>query len=78
MPLNITGLLQYIAPTMTFALAVTYFGEDMPAGRWVGFGLVWVALVLITVDAWRARSAGKRAARSRAAHAGEEPVTEPI
>lgn len=79
LPLNITGLLQYIAPTMTFALAVTYFGEDMPAERWAGFGLVWVALVLITVDAWRARSA---AARARSAASAEreddEPVTEPI
>lgn len=83
LPLNITGLLQYIAPTMTFVLAVTYFGEDMPAERWAGFGLVWVALVLITVDAWRARAAAARARgaapSSRRADAGDdEPVTEPI
>jgi len=56
LPLNITGLLQYIAPTMMFMLAVWYFGEPMPAGRWIGFALVWVALVLITVDSWRAWS----------------------
>jgi len=56
LPLNITGLLQYIAPTMMFMLAVWYFHEPMPAGRWIGFGLVWVALVLITVDSWRAWS----------------------
>lgn len=56
LPLNITGLLQYIAPTMMFMLAVWYFHEPMPTGRWIGFGLVWVALVLITVDSWRAWS----------------------
>lgn len=56
LPLNITGLLQYIAPTMMFMLAVWYFHEPMPAGRWIGFALVWVALVLITVDSWRAWS----------------------
>ena len=56
LPLNITGLLQYIAPTMMFMLAVWYFGEEMSVGRWIGFGLVWVALVVITVDGWRARS----------------------
>lgn len=56
LPLNITGLLQYIAPTMSFALAVWYFREPMPAARWAGFVLVWIALVLITVDSWRSRS----------------------
>ncbi|MGC4176059.1 EamA family transporter RarD [Demequina sp.] len=56
LPLNITGLLQYIAPTMMFMLAVWHFHEPMPAGRWIGFGLVWVALVFITVDSWRAWS----------------------
>ena len=56
LPLNITGLLQYIAPTMMFMLAVWYFGEEMSVGRWIGFGLVWVALAVITVDGWRSRS----------------------
>lgn len=55
LPLNISGLLQYIAPTMTFALAVWYFDEPMPPARWAGFALVWVALIIITVDSWRAR-----------------------
>lgn len=60
LPLNVTGLLQYIAPTMTFILAVWYFHEPMPPARWAGFALVWVAVVLITVDSWRARSHGAR------------------
>lgn len=45
------GLLQYLAPVAQFALGVLYFGEDMPAGRWIGFLLVWVALVIFTVEA---------------------------
>lgn len=45
------GLLQYLAPVLQFALGVLYFHEDMPAGRWVGFALVWVALVVFTVEA---------------------------
>lgn len=44
------GLLQYLAPILQFALGVLVFREDMPLGRWVGFGLVWVALVLFTVE----------------------------
>ena len=45
------GLLQYLAPTIQFFLGVFYFDEDMPAGRWVGFALVWVALAVFTVEA---------------------------
>lgn len=45
------GLLQYLAPIIQFALGVLYFHEDMPAGRWVGFMLVWVALVMFTYEA---------------------------
>jgi chloramphenicol-sensitive protein RarD len=48
------GLLQYLTPTLQFGLGVLYFHEDMPAGRWIGFGLVWVALVLLSIDSGRA------------------------
>ena len=36
------GLLQYLAPILQFALGVLWFDEDMPAGRWIGFVLVWL------------------------------------
>lgn len=45
------GLLQYLAPTIQFALGILVFQEAMPASRWIGFGLVWVALVMFTVEA---------------------------
>ncbi len=44
------GLLQYLAPTIQFALGVFLFHEPMPTFRWVGFGLVWLALVIFTVE----------------------------
>lgn len=47
-PLSTLGLLQYAAPTLQFLLGVTYFGEQMSTGRWLGFGLVWLALMLLT------------------------------
>jgi chloramphenicol-sensitive protein RarD len=50
-PLSTIGLMQYIAPTMHFAIGVAVYGEDMPPGRVAGFVLVWCALVLLTVDA---------------------------
>jgi chloramphenicol-sensitive protein RarD len=44
------GLLQYLAPILQFGLGVLVFREDMPTGRWVGFGLVWIALCLFTFE----------------------------
>ena len=50
-PMVTLGLLQYLAPIFQFALGVLWFHESMPPGRWVGFGLVWVALVVFTAEA---------------------------
>jgi chloramphenicol-sensitive protein RarD len=54
-PLVTLGLLQYLTPILQFALGVLYFHEDMPAGRWVGFVLVWIALAMLTVESLRHR-----------------------
>ena len=48
LPLSTLGLLQYLTPTAQFLLGVFYFGEDMPPARWAGFGLIWVALVILS------------------------------
>ncbi|KQT93662.1 protein rarD [Marmoricola sp. Leaf446] len=45
------GLLQYLAPTLQFVLGLVVFGEQMTPVKWLGFGLVWVALVAFTVEA---------------------------
>ena len=45
------GLLQYIAPIIQFALGVLWFHEPMPASRWIGFVLVWIALTVFTYEA---------------------------
>jgi chloramphenicol-sensitive protein RarD len=49
--LTTIGLLQYLAPTIQFALGVLVFREAMPAMRWVGFVLVWIALAIFTYEA---------------------------
>ncbi len=49
--LTTIGLLQYLAPTFQFAIGVLIYDEDMPVMRWVGFGLVWIALVMFTYEA---------------------------
>jgi chloramphenicol-sensitive protein RarD len=70
LPLSTLGLLQYVAPTLQFLLGVLYFGESMSLGRWIGFALVWLALVILT--AYGVRQA--RLARRPAA----QPVAEPV
>ncbi|MFE6287870.1 EamA family transporter RarD [Streptomyces sp. NPDC057877] len=52
-PLSTLGLLQYLAPVFQFLLGILYFHEAMPPERWAGFALVWLALTLLTWDAWR-------------------------
>lgn len=54
-PMTTLGLLQYLAPVLQFVLGVTLLDEHMSAMRWTGFILVWVALVLFTVDSLRSR-----------------------
>ena len=68
-PLTTTGLLQYITPVLQLALGVLVLGEQMPASRWAGFGLVWVALALLTVDVLRASGAERARTRRAAADA---------
>jgi chloramphenicol-sensitive protein RarD len=50
-PLTTLGLLQYLAPTLQLVIGVFVMDEAMPASRWVGFVLVWIALVIFTVEA---------------------------
>ena len=54
-PLVTMGMLQYLAPVLQFAWGVFVMHEPMPASRWFGFALVWVALAIFTVDTVRAR-----------------------
>lgn len=51
--LTVIGLLQFIAPIMQFLIGAVLLGEPMPTERWIGFGLVWVALIVLTFDSVR-------------------------
>ena len=62
-PLSVLGILQYIAPIGQFILGVTVFGEHMPVGRWIGFGLIWLALIVFTTDHLAAARAQRRLLR---------------
>lgn len=62
--LSTLGLLQYLTPVLQLLCGVVLLGEQMPASRWIGFGLVWAGLVLLTVDSVRT----VRRARVAASH----------
>jgi len=50
LPLTMIGLLQYITPTIQFAIGVWVRHEDMPPARWAGFLIIWVALSALAFD----------------------------
>lgn len=54
LPMTTIGLLQYFAPVLQFIVALTVFKEAMTTDRWIGFGVVWLALLVLTVDMLRA------------------------
>ena len=54
-PLSVVGLLQYISPTMQFVLGVFILREPFSTAQLAGFGLVWSALVLFTIDSFVSR-----------------------
>jgi chloramphenicol-sensitive protein RarD len=54
-PLSTLGLMQYITPSVQFVLGLAVFHEPMPTMRWVGFGLIWLALALFTFETLRNR-----------------------
>lgn len=62
LPLVYLGLTQYLAPVIQFLVGVFIFLEDMPPARWAGFALVWVALIVLTIDMLRSNAAARRAA----------------
>jgi chloramphenicol-sensitive protein RarD len=50
LPLVTIGLVQFLAPVLQFIVGVAVQHEAMPVERWIGFALVWVALVVLVLD----------------------------
>jgi chloramphenicol-sensitive protein RarD len=49
-PLVTIGLLQFVTPVLQLLCGVLLLGETMTTSRWVGFGIVWTALLVLTLD----------------------------
>jgi chloramphenicol-sensitive protein RarD len=54
-PLTVMGLLQYIAPTLQFLIGIFVYREPFEQSHLIGFGLVWVALIIFWVENYLSR-----------------------
>jgi len=53
-PLTVVGLLQYIAPTLQFLIGVFVYKEPFDLAHFIGFAIVWVALIIFAVESYLA------------------------
>jgi len=51
-PLSTIGLLQYIAPTIQFLIGVFIFREPFSTGQLIGFGIIWLALIIFSYESY--------------------------
>ncbi|MGI8676140.1 MAG: EamA family transporter RarD [Nocardioidaceae bacterium] len=54
-PMTTLGMLQYVTPLMQFAIGLLVFDESMTLAGWLGFGLVWLALLVLTAESLHRR-----------------------
>jgi chloramphenicol-sensitive protein RarD len=73
-PMTVLGVGQYLCTSLQWLTGVFIFREAMPAMRLVGFGMVWLALIIVTAEAgWRSR----RPSGARPASPPVLPVAQP-
>ncbi|MGL5817329.1 MAG: EamA family transporter RarD [Phycicoccus sp.] len=66
-PLVTVGLLQFITPVLQLLAGVLVLGEQVSGRLWVGFGIVWLALVILTADSFHTARAARAAHAARIA-----------
>lgn len=71
-PLVTIGLVQFLTPMLQLVCGVLLLGEHVTGALWVGFGIVWIALLLLTIDSLRQGHTNRRA-RALASEAVLDP-----
>ena len=61
-PLVTIGLLQFITPVLQLLCGVLLLSETMDTSRWIGFGIVWIALLVLAFDSIRSVRTRRRLA----------------
>ena len=49
-PYSTLGFIQYIAPTLQFLLGVFLYGEPFTLDKFIGFGFIWLALIIYSSE----------------------------
>ncbi|WP_205470725.1 hypothetical protein [Breoghania sp. L-A4] len=57
LPMKTLGVLQYLAPSIQFLLAVLVYGEALDVLRLTSFVLIWVSLAIYSFGSYRNRPA---------------------
>ncbi|PRB08929.1 EamA family transporter RarD [Microbacterium sp. MYb64] len=73
--LTVIGMIQFITPIMQFLVGVLVMHEPMPVERWIGFGIVWIAIAVFLIDL---ALATRRMRANRGAIAEPNPGTDTI
>lgn len=72
LPLSVIGLLQFLTPVLQLLCGVLVNHETAPGSEWVGFGIVWAALTVLTADGLRQAGAAS-ASKAQTSGAGSTP-----
>jgi chloramphenicol-sensitive protein RarD len=54
-PLSLIGLFQYITPTLQFLIGLLIYQEPFTPQRFLGFGIVWAALLIFAIEGFLTR-----------------------
>ena len=76
-PLVTIGLLQFITPVLQLLCGVLILGETMKTSRWIGFGIVWAALLVLTIDSVLSIGTRRRLADAAGSAPRSQPATRP-
>lgn len=62
-PLTVMGIMQYIAPTISFLIGVFVYKEAFTTTKLIGFSIVWIALIIFWLEGVLARRARRNAVK---------------
>lgn len=56
------GIVQYLGPSIQFVIGVWIFHEPLTSARLIGFGCIWLALLIYSLDGWNTNRSTVQAA----------------
>jgi chloramphenicol-sensitive protein RarD len=69
-PLSALGVMQFIAPLLQFLIGVFLYHEPFDLGRFIGFSIIWMAVILFIIDNVRAQQASPAGRLTRPGQVG--------